>query len=317
MPFDGSGNFQRTFPPGGWVGDAQSLIKIKSDRHDTHDKDLADGLTNCITKDGQSQPINDIPMNGHKIVNLAEPINDTDAATLKTVKSITSWTTSKTIEGADLNGRLIFSGTGVTGIQWTVPDLSWVAKIGDASKTSHRLVLNDKADATGNDVFVIDDGGNINNGNTVYGGQLTNNLSWDGTTWRAIALGYGTRVKYLNGVFTLASNDVATTVDTYKAVTLRDFYKVTNTDGTVILDLIKSASGKAAIIRSYMTDKLRWAQYLGTSTTTSSRATTTRAALPSTIWSSAVPRTPRPSRATFPGRTLSPLAASSGPPPRS
>jgi hypothetical protein len=87
MPFDGSGNFNRNFPPGGWQGDATANIKIMADRHDTHDKDLADGLTNCMTKDGQSQPTANIPMNGKRIVNLADPVNPDDAATLKSVQS--------------------------------------------------------------------------------------------------------------------------------------------------------------------------------------------------------------------------------------
>jgi len=81
MPFDGSGNFNRTFPPGGWQGDAAGAIKIRADRHDQHDSDLAQGLSNVICRDGQSQITANIPFNAKKIINLGTPTAPTDAAT--------------------------------------------------------------------------------------------------------------------------------------------------------------------------------------------------------------------------------------------
>lgn len=78
MPYDGSGGFQRVM---NWANDALAGIKIKSDRHDTEDDNLASGLSNCITKDGQTQPTANLPLNGKRIVNLGAPVNPTDAAT--------------------------------------------------------------------------------------------------------------------------------------------------------------------------------------------------------------------------------------------
>ena len=78
MPFDGSGNFNRVM---NWVNDASASIKIKADRHDQEDDNLAQGLSNTLTKDGQSQPTANIPMNGKRIVNMAAPVNPTDAVT--------------------------------------------------------------------------------------------------------------------------------------------------------------------------------------------------------------------------------------------
>lgn len=78
MPFDGSGTFNRVM---NWVNDAAAGIKIKSDRHDQEDDNFAAGLSNTLTKDGQSQPTANIPMNGKKLVNLGAPTVGTDAAT--------------------------------------------------------------------------------------------------------------------------------------------------------------------------------------------------------------------------------------------
>src|SRR5688572_32144981 len=78
MPFDGSGNFNRVM---NWIADATAGIKIKSDRHDQEDDNFASGLSNTLTKDGQSQPTANIPMNGKRIVNMAAPVNPTDALT--------------------------------------------------------------------------------------------------------------------------------------------------------------------------------------------------------------------------------------------
>lgn len=78
MPFDGSGNFNRVM---NWVSDALANIKIVATRHDSEDDNFASGLSNCLTKDGQTQPTANIPLNGKKIVNLAAPTVATDAAT--------------------------------------------------------------------------------------------------------------------------------------------------------------------------------------------------------------------------------------------
>lgn len=78
MPFDGSGNFNRVM---NWVSDALANIKIVATRHDSEDDNFAAGLSNCITKDGQTQPTANIPMNAKKIINLATPTVATDAAT--------------------------------------------------------------------------------------------------------------------------------------------------------------------------------------------------------------------------------------------
>lgn len=70
MAWNGSGTYQRD--NGGFVGsdvwqqDALASFDIEASRHDTHDQDLASGINNCLTKDGQNTPTANLPMGGFK-----------------------------------------------------------------------------------------------------------------------------------------------------------------------------------------------------------------------------------------------------------
>jgi len=78
MPFNGAGVYQRVR---NWVADATAGIKIRADYHDAEDDGFAAGLTNCITKDGQTIVTQNIPFNSKRITGLADPVNDQDVAT--------------------------------------------------------------------------------------------------------------------------------------------------------------------------------------------------------------------------------------------
>lgn len=78
MPFNGTGMFVRVR---NWVADAAAGIKIRADYHDIEDDGFADGLSHCIVKDGQTTITQNIPMNGKRLVALADPIDTQDAAT--------------------------------------------------------------------------------------------------------------------------------------------------------------------------------------------------------------------------------------------
>ena len=82
MPFNGAGIFNRIY---NWVNDAANGINILSTRMDAETQGIADGLSNCITRDGQSPPTADIPMGGRKITGLANATNPTDAVNLSQV----------------------------------------------------------------------------------------------------------------------------------------------------------------------------------------------------------------------------------------
>jgi len=58
MPFQGNGTFARIYR---WQNDAANGLDILADRFDAEDDGFATGLSNCITRDGQSPPTTSIP----------------------------------------------------------------------------------------------------------------------------------------------------------------------------------------------------------------------------------------------------------------
>jgi hypothetical protein len=78
VPFNGAGMFVRLR---NWVEDATAGVKIRADYHDIEDDGFADGLSQCIAKDGQTTITQNIPMNSKRITALSDPINPQDAAT--------------------------------------------------------------------------------------------------------------------------------------------------------------------------------------------------------------------------------------------
>jgi hypothetical protein len=67
LPYNGSGVFLRVR---NWVNDAASNIRIRADRHDSEDDNFAQGLTQCITKDGQTSITANLPMSGFRHINV-------------------------------------------------------------------------------------------------------------------------------------------------------------------------------------------------------------------------------------------------------
>jgi hypothetical protein len=135
MPFNGSGVFQRVR---NWVADATAGIKIRADYHDLEDDGFAAGLTNCITKDGQTIVTQNIPWNSKRITGLQDPVNPQDAATKAYTDTATTALGNNKVDraGDTMTGALTVNATvtaygyhtrtglnGTTGGNWS--NISW------------------------------------------------------------------------------------------------------------------------------------------------------------------------------------------------
>lgn len=85
MPFNGSGTFVRLY---NWTVDALNAINISSSRMDNEMNGMATALTDCVTRDGQSPMLANLPMNGFKATGLAPGVDPTDAVNMSQIQSV-------------------------------------------------------------------------------------------------------------------------------------------------------------------------------------------------------------------------------------
>lgn len=105
MPYQGNGIFVRVYS---WVVDAANGVFVDATRTDTDSDDIADGLSNCVTRDGQSPALDDIPMGGFKITGLAAGTAATHAVNYGQVF------TNPTFAALTATGAINFAGGTVT-----------------------------------------------------------------------------------------------------------------------------------------------------------------------------------------------------------
>jgi len=108
MPFNGAGVFTRIYS---WITDAANGLYVDATRTDTDSDDIADGLTNCITRDGQSPATANIPLGGFKITGLATGTLGTDAVNFTQTFVAPSYTGGVTFSGGLIGtGNVTFTG---------------------------------------------------------------------------------------------------------------------------------------------------------------------------------------------------------------
>lgn len=101
MPFNGSGVFVRNYS---WVTDQANSIQVNATRMDADTNDIANGLSQCVTKDGQSGALtNNLQMGSNKITGLANGTANNDAVNFGQVFTSPAFT-GPTINGATLTG---------------------------------------------------------------------------------------------------------------------------------------------------------------------------------------------------------------------
>ena len=94
MSWSGS-TFSRALGSTQWQNDASSNVGIEAGIHDAQDNDLANGIDNCINKNGANSPTANLSMGGFKHTNVADATAMTQYATL----------------GQIANGAVLYAGT--------------------------------------------------------------------------------------------------------------------------------------------------------------------------------------------------------------
>lgn len=115
MPWNGGGVFTRDngfqTGPSVWQLDKAGGIKIVSDRHDTHDQDLAAGINACLAKNGENVATGNLNLGAFRITNAGNAVADGDLATLGQVKGTL---------GAPSGTKLLFPGTAAVPAGWSI-----------------------------------------------------------------------------------------------------------------------------------------------------------------------------------------------------
>lgn len=105
MPFNGSGLFARIYS---WVADRNAAVKIQASRMDAEMDGMATGLSNCVTKDGQTTTSAIIPFAAGIRVSAAAPASPANGDLWITTGGLFSRIDGRTVT---MPGELVESGT--------------------------------------------------------------------------------------------------------------------------------------------------------------------------------------------------------------
>jgi hypothetical protein len=202
MAFNGSGTFTRLYS---WVADKAGGIKIRADKMDAEMDGFATGLSNCITKDGQTTITANIPFNSKKITGLGTPTDNADAATKAYVDGAAFGGNRNKI----INGNLFINQRGVSGTVTLAAGAyghdRWKAGASGCTYTFTTVGLDTTVTITsGSLVQVVED-------NNIEGGIYT--LSWVGTAQARAAISGGTTTgAYASGPITTGTANSNATI---------------------------------------------------------------------------------------------------------
>jgi hypothetical protein len=154
--WNGSGQFDLLYD---WTQDAANNLPISSSRMQAQDQLLADGLENCITRDGQTAATANISLGGFKVLNLGTPTLNTDASTKAYVDAaVDQWRSPGSISYTWLSSTSFrFDGADYTALL-TVGRRLKITHNGGAT-TSYATILSSSYGAPNTTVTVLVDGG--------------------------------------------------------------------------------------------------------------------------------------------------------------
>ena len=211
MSWNGSGTFVRLYS---WIADKAGSINITASRMDADTNDIvANGLGNCITRDGQGQPTANLPMAGFRHTGASPAVGSGDYMTLgqftggtfaisaTTLTASTSLTV--TAGGAAITGNSSVNGT-------------FTVSTGVASFTANATVtgtLGVSGAATFGSIAGTTLTGTTTNSGTINGGSVTNLASplgvASGGSGRATNTNHAVLIGQGTGAFNAAAPNTA------------------------------------------------------------------------------------------------------------
>lgn len=87
MSYDSRGNFNRIHC---WENDRLNDVEIASDRHDEEDDNFAEGLSQCLLRDGRAAMTGNLNVNNYRVQNVANGTASTDAVNKSQLDALTA-----------------------------------------------------------------------------------------------------------------------------------------------------------------------------------------------------------------------------------
>ena len=204
--------------------------------------DLANGLSTCITKDGQTTPTANIPMGNNKITGLAPGTSGTDAANLSqvqgsTAKLLQSVTGTDTITAAMVPaltayaaGQMFYfvaAGDNTGAVTINIDSLGAKSVTRDGSVA---LVAGDIL--SGEIALVVYDGTRFQllNGNSFTNLNVSNNLTLSGGTANGVLYLNGSKVATSGSAFAFNGTDLTLPAENYRS-SATSFLRLSGGDG--------------------------------------------------------------------------------------
>ncbi|MCQ2734689.1 MAG: hypothetical protein MJ212_01905 [Alphaproteobacteria bacterium] len=111
MPFDSQGNFTRVH---NWEEDRENDIEIISSRHDEEDDNFAQGLSQCMLRDGNSPMQNNLNMGNFQVNNVANGTALTDAVNKGQLSGVDNSCVHKTGNETISGNKTLTGSTSIT-----------------------------------------------------------------------------------------------------------------------------------------------------------------------------------------------------------
>lgn len=261
MPFNGSGTFTRI---ANWVLNAAQNINILPDLMDNDTNDIANGLSQCITKDGQQTVTANIPFNGFKLTGVGNGTSANDAVNYGQVITSGTFQTPNLVSPAMTGiptAPTAAVGTNTTQVATMAAliNQAFQAQLPLQTGNNGKIIQTNGATVSWTDTFTIAmneaKGANIASAATINLTTATGNFVHvtGTTTITAITIPVGAeRTVVFDGILTLTNGAALLLPGAANIVTAAGDRMVVRGDtaGAIVVDYVR-ASGRAVVATPY------------------------------------------------------------------